>query len=464
MFILVFLTVFAFGAFIRLYNFNSFSTLTAETAQHYLEMIKLLDGQFLLVSPLTSHSWFRVSSAPYYLFFPLFALFRFHPMTLTYIWTALSILIIPLNYFVVKKIFDFKTALISTILISISPIYLQLHRIPGFFSFIIPLFYILLLFLYFSIKNKNRKIWPVLFLVSLMSSLHAAAFMLVVFFTGLFLILKKFKKHQAISNLSALVIPQIPFIIKDSFSGFHMTKIFLLWIPYKFVNFLTGKTFGLGKSEVTDTTLDNIFYFFKFNFVPVGINWVYGFLIVLAICIYFVWKRSIFEKILFYWLLFGLTVLLIHKNPPLHYFIPILILPIILISRILAVFTASTVGKVFVTGLIIAVVIINLNFIFSDKYLFYDPKNSPEFVPYDVELKVIDKIVKDSGGKKFTLLRKGPFDNYPGQFKQNYEYLLWWKGNRPVENSKLNYLIVENKDSIIVYRNIKVLETLRRDF
>jgi hypothetical protein len=42
---------FMFGAFLRIYGFDRFSSLTSEVAQHYLEIIKLESGLTLLSGP-----------------------------------------------------------------------------------------------------------------------------------------------------------------------------------------------------------------------------------------------------------------------------------------------------------------------------------------------------------------------------------------------------------------------------
>lgn len=405
-------------------------SLTAEVAQHYLEIIKLLDKQWLLQGPLTSHPWLRLSATPYYFFFPIFALFRFHPLTLNYLWLITSILLIFLNYFTVKKVFDKKTAIISTPLLVFSPFLLNLLKLPGFFNFIIPLSYWLILILWKVVNKSNKKVWIVFFIISFMTTLHAAALMLLPIFIILFLIGKRFNKKQVLLSFVSFIIPQIPFFINDCYFGFSMTRKFLLWIPYKLVNFLSGKTFGLNKMLVPDQTLSIIFEFLN----P----------LIFATLIYYFWKRktSLLEKILFSWLIFGLTILFIHKNPPLHYFVPIAVIPIILLSRFLV-----SLNKDLASLFLALFVLIGLFNIFKT------PIVNSDFISYKAQKKIATIIIKDAHGRKFSLTRQGPFDNYVGQFKQNYEYILWWMGNRPVNNSPINYFIEEDKNSVIIYRN-----------
>ncbi len=436
------------ATFLRLLYFNQSLTLTAEIGQHFLEIIRLLQGHWLLQGPLTSHPWLRLSATPYYLFFPIFALFRFHPLTLTYLWTAIGILIIPLNYFVIKKVFDSRAAAISTTLISISPIFLEFNKLPGFFDFVIPLSYLFLVSIHSNIDEKKGAVWPVFLIVSFMGTLHAASFMLLPFFLAVFFILKKFSKKQIVASTIAFVIPQIPFLINDYFDGFSMTKNFLLWIPYKFVNFATGKTLGLASRPVADQTMVDIFNFLKLNFFPSVFPWFFSLMILVLIAWYLIKGRpSLFMKIIVCWLIFGLFVLTIHKNPPIHYFVPILILPTIIVSVIL-----SKLKNGFLIPILVFLATINIFFAVVGQ------KTATNFISYDEELRICKSIIKDAAGKKYTLSRRGPFDNYQDQFKENYEYLLWWLGNRPVENAKLNYSIVENSKGTFVYRGKILLE------
>jgi len=409
-------------------------TLTSEIAEHYLEIIKLLGGEWLLQGPLTSHPWFRLSATSYYLFFPIFALFRFHPLTLSYVWIIISILLIPLNFFVIKKIFDDKTAWISSILLISSPLFMNLFRLPSFFNFIIPLFYFLLL------AVKSKKIWLIFLIISLMCTLHAAAFMLVPLFVGLFLIIKRFNKKQSVLSIISFLIPQIPFLLNDYYHSFTMIRNLFLWVPYKMVNFLTGKTLGLNRNIVKDETLKNIFDYLKLNFFPENFPWLIGIIVLIVIVIYFQRKKTTFiEKILFHWLIFGFLILLIHKNPPLHYFVPIYFIPMILISRII-----SMLKNNFLIAILF--ILITLNSI----AIFQKSKSPSDYISYKDQEKIAKVIIKDSKGQKFQLSRQGPFDSYIGQFSQNYEYILWWLGNRPVTNLNLKYLIIEdnNKQNI----------------
>jgi len=125
-------------------------------------------------------------------------------------------------------------------------------------------------------------------------------------------------------------------------------------------------------------------------------------------------------------------------------------IPLILFSRILTLINQSLAKSI-----ILLFLIVNIFFIFQKTKL------SEEFIPYEKEEKIARSIIQNARGRKFSLSRQGPFDNYTDQFKQNYEFILWWLGNRPVKNAKLNYLIVENKSSIRVFQGKNLIYQIR---
>lgn len=438
-FALVFIA--ATGIFLRVYDVLFRSSLTSEVAQHYLEIIRLIPGPALLSGPLTSHEWLRLSSTSYYLFYPMFALMDFHPLSLSYIWTLTGVLIIPLNYFVVKKTLDSRTAFFSTLIISISPLYLDINRIPGFFNFVIPLVYALIFVLYRVSKNKTGGLFAGSLILGLMPTLHAAAFMLIPFFIGTLLYLRKL----TLSKLALIVLfisaINIPYLVSDAAAGFSMTAKFVIWVPYKFLNFLTGQVIGVQKRTVADTTISDILNFIKSGFLPDSFHWIAGaFLFGMVIYYFHHSKRSAFEKILFFWMVYGAIILFIHKNPPAHYFIPFFPIPVILISKALSRFRFGMI-------VLAIIVLINLTHIFLYYGRQQNPSGGSKTIYYQMQLKAMETIIKDAQGRKFSISRIGTFDQYADEFRQNYEYLLWWLGNRPVSSSSLHFVVIELPDA-----------------
>lgn len=451
--------IFILAIFIRLYNINYFASFGTETAQHYLEIIKLLQGNFLLNGPTTSHIWLRLGAIPYYLFFPIFYLVRFHPLTLFYFWVLVDIGAVFLNYYVIKKITNENTALLTTLFLSLSPLALTYNRIPGFYNFAIPLTYILLLFLYRILHKKSTPFWPVFLVVGLIINLHASSLILIPFFIGLGIYLRKFSKFNIITSIAAILIPNIPFFIKDYLTGFSMSRNLLLWIPYKILNYFSGKTLGVNRIQVQDETLTNSINFFKVTILPSQYSLVFGIIIIgLLLLFLFFKKQTISIRILYCWLFFGIISLLIHKNPPIHYFVPIFVLPIILIAYLFNDLQKKKRLRIIMLGIIVFIVFSDLLFIFSSHYLFFDRKINPFDISYQTQERIAQFIIQDAKGKRFSISKIGFFDNYAGGSKENYEYLLWWLGNRPIEKSSSKYIIVEDINRLPIsseYQKIK---------
>ncbi len=425
---------------------------TAETARHYLEIIRLTRHQYLLNGIITSHPWLRLSATPYYLFFPILAATRFHPLTIAYAWFITSAVTVFVNYFTINKIFDRKTAIISSVLLAISPAYWWLNHVPDFFNYILPLTYLLLLLVDLIARNKVKKIWPVFLVIGFMTTLHASALMLLLFFLGLFVYWKKMTVKESVYSAIAFLVPNVPFLLVDGQKHFAMTRDLFLWIPYKVFNFATGKTLGVSHAVVADETLSDVLNFFKASIFPDRFPFWLGLVVIILIGGYFLGKnRNRWEKVFFCWLGFGVLVLIVHKNPPFHYFMPIFILPIILIARIFSRIASSHAGRLTVLIVIAVIATINLFFVFYDR-----PVGS--YVTYSDQLKAARFIIDDARGQPFKLSRIGRFDYYPNQFKDNYEYLLWWLGNRPVSKANLKYTVVEKesksgKMTVTVYKS-----------
>ncbi|NTU74342.1 hypothetical protein HGB07_09500 [Candidatus Roizmanbacteria bacterium] len=430
-----------FGAILRLHNVLEFSSYNSEIAQHYLETIKLLDGKWLLDGPLTSHPWLRLSSAPYYLFFPVFALFRFHPLTLPILWTVTNSLIPLINFIIIKKVFDKKTAYISTFFLAISPGLLILNDLPGFFDFIIPLTYILLLFTYRVIHNRQSSVWPIFLVLGFMVTLHASAIILIPLYVGLVLYLKRHSLRVLFTSTIAFCVPNIPYLLNDMLGHFQMTAQLALWLPYKTVNFFSGKSIGLNRTKVPDSTLIDISNFFKNMFLSPEISWIVGLVIFsLFIIVFVIKKKTIFESFLYMWLIFAVITMIVHKNPPYHYFVPIILLPTILASKALS----DMINTKWVIFPILALIALSdFMFIFSPKYFFRRSNNS-----YVFQMNIAQAIIKDSGNNEFSVTRIGEFDYYPNQFKDNYEYLLWWLGKPANSKASIRYIIIEKPSKL----------------
>ncbi len=429
---------------VKFFNRNSASLYGAEIAQHYLEIIKLNQGQLLLAGPLTSHVWLRLSATPYYLFYPLFVVTQFHPLTLPIVWILVSCLGPLISYLVISRIYNRLTGITSAWLYLLSPNILLIDHSTGFFAFIIPLSYVLIYQSYRVFFQQSKKLWLMFLIISLMMTLHAAAFMFLPFYIGAAIYWKKFNRRSLAQSLVAFLVPQLPLLLNETNNHFSSIVQFSLWIPYKVINFISGRTLGVEGVTTQDTSLQLIINFFKLSVLPPTLSWLFG-LIILAIFmgagIHFLrTKKLTFDSFLLILLLYGCLTLLIHKNPPHHYFVPLMTLPLILIAHWLNILFKSPPRRLVSLLLLISLTALNLRFIFSPEYLFKPPTH-----PFAHQKQISQVIIDDAHNQPFALQRIGEFDHYQNYFQENYEYLLWWLGNRPLPTSSTQYVIVEDR-------------------
>jgi hypothetical protein len=139
--------------------------------------------------------------------------------------------------------------------------------------------------------------------------------------------------------------------------------------------------------------------------------------------------------------------LIIHKNPPFHYFVPILLFPTLLLAVWLVRFwqQSQLLGKVLSLTTFGLVIIANSLYIFSSQYLWTAPP-SPSYSQLHAVARMITNSVPD--GDSFTLIRIGPFDTYHEEFKESYLYVLEWLG-RPAtqDHASSDFTIVVVEDA-----------------
>ena len=93
--------------------------------------------------------------------------------------------------------------------------------------------------------------------------------------------------------------------------------------------------------------------------------------------------------------------------------------------------------------LIILVTFINSKYYFSNNWFF---KGSD----FEQQIKIAKLIIQDNNNEAYELRRFGVYDEFEGDFAQNYQYLLWLYGNEPV---KVGDIIV-NKNLKPIYKYI----------
>lgn len=230
------LLLFFIGAFLRIYRFAEFVTFLGDQGRDAIIVKRILAFQhFPAIGAPTSVGQIYLGPFYYYFIAPWLGLFRFDPIGLAYGVAFFSVLYIPINYFIVKKILDQKTALISTFLITFSTTLIDFSR----FSWnpnLLPLFSLLTVYFFIIAftDQKNRYFALGGAFLSFSIQLHYLALFLVPAISA-FIIKKmvKDKKHLK-KNLIGLLICKIsflffsiPLIIFDLRHQFLNTKGFI---------------------------------------------------------------------------------------------------------------------------------------------------------------------------------------------------------------------------------------------
>jgi len=88
-----------------------------------------------LVGLTTSHEWLSYGPFYYWIMLPFFKIFNGNPYILFFVALVTAVIGLLLNFVVIKKIIDSKTALISTIMLAISPLLVWQTRLSKLHTF-----------------------------------------------------------------------------------------------------------------------------------------------------------------------------------------------------------------------------------------------------------------------------------------------------------------------------------------
>jgi hypothetical protein len=442
------LAIIILGLFLRFYRIEENLVFHGELGHNYLAIKNFIQAKKIpLLGPPTSHPWLSFGPLFYWLFAPVLALAGYNPVAGAYFMALVGVLVIIVNYLVVEKLFNKNVALYSSFLIAISPTWIAITRQARFFSLVTLFFYP---FWYFLVK---KKFFWLGFFFGLMLNFHLSPIILLPA-TILFLFQKRkrIKRTDIAKGFLGLLIPNLPFLLYNLKTNFGMFSKLILWFPYRVVGF-----FGLyPKNNISFGVLKaNLVSFYKFmisSFIPVPSTNILMVLFFIFFIVFILLKRKTFS-LLFWFLIFGYLGIFIHGDPPSHYYLPLLPLPILFFSFLLEEIR-QRMGNVLTYMILIVLVVINFQFFFSVKW-FYRPQNKivGKLVPYKLQLKIVRDIITDARGRKFSLKRIGSFDYFEGDYAQNYQYLLWWLGNEPVEDAALIYTIYENDNTVSYYSN-----------
>lgn len=426
------------GSFLIFFRLEQNLIFHGELGHNYLAIKNFIaEGKIPLLGPPTSHPWLSFGPLFYWIFAPILALWRFNPVAGGYFFASIFVILITANYFVVKKLVEAKTALISSALISVSPVYIGLFRGARFFSLVALLFYP---FVYFLVKKKRflSGIFYGLILNFHYTPLVYAPALSLIFFRE-----KSLKKSFLTFSAGAL-IPQIPFLLHNFLTGFDMIAKFAAWIPYR----VAGAAGLYPKNNLTAEVLySNIGSFEQFLSRSFGLPLpVAATALFLLFSVFLYWRsKSYFLKTLALFLVFGYIGIFIHGDPPDHYYLPLYPIPIILVSWLLSRGARSGRGRALLASAVTALVI--NNFVAGLGF-------ESSVVPFGTQLSTARRVIEEAKGEGYSLTREGPYDHFEGDFAQNYQYLLWWMGREPEAvgevKTELFFEIIENGEDVVI--------------
>lgn len=217
------------AGFLRFYRLEENLVFHGELGQNYLDIQKILDGsRTWLLGPRTSHEWLYFGPLFYWLMTPFMSLLRFTPVIGACLFAFLGLGLVGINYFYVKKWLGSRIALISSLLIAISPAFVALTRESRFFSLVVILFYPLV-----DLILTGRTFTAGL-VFGIMLNFHYSVLIMVPW-----IVYSIYRRRGGIVRFFiGLTIPLLPLVYYDFTKGLLMTGKIILWMPYRLAGFI----------------------------------------------------------------------------------------------------------------------------------------------------------------------------------------------------------------------------------
>jgi len=239
--IILFLSIFAVGIFLRSYHFRNWLDFESDQARDLSITEKVVDkgGSWPLLGPDMSHSQdgkFRFHVGPIYYYFQIISghLFGVHPETAAYPDLFFAILSIPLFYFFLKRYFSGNWSLALTGLYAVSFYIIQYSRFAYNIN-PIPFFVILFLLSLLEFLEKREKVswtWAILAGIALGIGVQLHVTLLLIFPAVAFLVFLYLAKNnwRIFDKLGVVLLIALVFnlgqLIYEAKSNFENSKVF----------------------------------------------------------------------------------------------------------------------------------------------------------------------------------------------------------------------------------------------
>ena len=443
--------ILALGTFLRFYKIQDNLIFNGEIGYDYTTIRSFVENKtFPLIGPRTSHEWFFVGPIFYWIFALLLPLFNYNVLTGAYFFAIIGVLSIYFCYHYVEKLFGKGVGLISSFLLSISPLWVALTRDSRYNALTAILFLPFYYFLVKSLSDKGKSLFIVGLLLGVMFSFFPSPILLLPgAMVVLFIYRKLIQKKYLLSGLLGIIIPNVTYIYFNLTHNFEILTNLVSWIPYRILGFVGLYPKNTVTTHVLSDNLLGLYTFFQQSYLSSSSVFSIFLFLIGLIYLFMNFKKSREIKVLTILFVVSYIGLFLHGSPPQHYYLVIFPVPLIVLSLILYDLSKKYLWLAFlILGMLLTS---NLMYFFSDKWFYIDSKQVSDdlyYVPYSLQLRVAKFIVMDSEGREFALSRVGTSDYFANDFSLNYQYLLKLIGSRLNSQSKLRYTIYEDTEQI----------------
>lgn len=226
------LIILILSAFIRFYRISDYLHFLGDEGRDVLVVKRILiDHEFTLLGPITSVGSMYLGPIYYYMMAPFLFLFNMDPVGPAVMVILLCLATIILIYKIGTEFFDLKTAIISSLLYSFSPLVIVYSR----FSWnpnAVPFFATLFIYSLLEVLIKKRMKWIYVSGLSLgvLFQLHYLALMFIPLIILLLIVNKQFNLKNILKVTIGTIITYSPFIFFELRHHFPNTQTALRFI------------------------------------------------------------------------------------------------------------------------------------------------------------------------------------------------------------------------------------------
>lgn len=451
-------TVLILGTFLRFYKIQDNIIFNGEMGYDYTTIKNFVESSTIpLIGPRTSHEWFFIGPIFYWIFALLLPIFNYSVLTGAYFFAIIGILSIYTIYYYIAKLFGKKVGLISSFLLSFSPLWVKLSRDARYNALTAILFVPFYYYLVKSIENKGlpagrqgKSLLTTGLILGIMFSFFPSPILLLPgAMVVLFIYRKLIQKKYLLYGLFGIIVPNITYIYYNITHNFEILTNLMSWIPYRVLGFVGLYPKNTVTGNVLRDNLTGLYTFFQQSYLSLP-NFFSAILFLIGLIYLLIgFKKSRELKVLTILFAVSYVGLFLHGSPPQHYYLVIFPIPLIVLSLLLN--DLSKKYSWFTILVLGALLSYNLKYYFSNKWFYIDNQKvsiDMYYVPYSLQLKATDYILQDAGAQEFSLSRVGKYDYFDNDFSLNYQYLLKINGARLNNDANLRYTIYEDTKQI----------------